>query len=197
VTRLPGSAPGTCFADPHSPWSPPLAPPAPLRLRSSWISPRPVPPLCSPASQLLWRSPTSRARASSATAPRLPDADRRQHSRRPDAGPPKFRRAPSTRDVLLDPGRVTSASHSGTAHVAFDHGDNLRPCDKPISWLTHTPHVVAVYASWPSLPPAHATLATRRLARPYLGRTCTGRSRQLLGAFLHPGYETAVRLPIY
>ena len=34
-------------------------------------------PLCSPASQLLWRGPTSRARASSATAPRLPDADRR------------------------------------------------------------------------------------------------------------------------
>src|SRR5580692_2078014 len=29
------------------------------------------------ASQLLWRGPTSRARASSATAPRLPDADRR------------------------------------------------------------------------------------------------------------------------
>src|SRR6476660_7219907 len=51
VTRFPGSASGTCFAVPHSPWSPPLAPPAPLR----------VAPLCSPASQLLWRSPTSRA----------------------------------------------------------------------------------------------------------------------------------------
>src|SRR6476660_8069294 len=66
VSRLSGSASGTCFAVPHSPWSPPLAPPAPLR----------VAPLCSPASQLLWRSPTSRVRASSATAPRLPDADR-------------------------------------------------------------------------------------------------------------------------
>ena len=32
--------------------------------------------LCSPASSLLWRGLTSRARASSASAPRLPDADR-------------------------------------------------------------------------------------------------------------------------
>jgi hypothetical protein len=67
VTRLSGSAPGPCFAGSHSPWSPPLAPPAPLRSG----------PLCSSASQLLWQSLTSRDRASSATAPRLPDADRR------------------------------------------------------------------------------------------------------------------------
>src|SRR3984893_10006199 len=61
LTRLCGFESGACFADPHSPWSPPLAPLAPQRIA----------PLCSPASQLLWRSPTSRARASSATAPRL------------------------------------------------------------------------------------------------------------------------------
>src|SRR6516162_7727462 len=67
VTRLPGSASGTCFAGPHSPWPPPFAPPTPRRIA----------PLCSPASQLLWRGPTSRVRASSATAPRLPDADHR------------------------------------------------------------------------------------------------------------------------
>src|SRR6266567_3472797 len=76
VTRLSGSAPGTCFAGPHSPWSPPFAPPAPLRpplqTPPQWIS-----SLCSPASSLLWRGPTSRVRASSATAPHLPDADRR------------------------------------------------------------------------------------------------------------------------
>src|SRR6516164_3319166 len=65
VTRSPGSASGTRFADSHFPWSPPFAPPAPQRIA----------PLCSPASQLLWWSPTSHARASSATAPRLPDAD--------------------------------------------------------------------------------------------------------------------------
>src|ERR1700730_1611470 len=77
VTRLPGSAPGTCFAGPHFPWSPPLAPPAPLWLAPPRIAPQQGSPLRSRASQLLWRGPTSRARASSATAPRLPDADRR------------------------------------------------------------------------------------------------------------------------
>src|SRR6266704_772396 len=64
VTRLPGTEPGTCYAVPHSLWPPPLAPPAPQR-----IAPR-----CSPASQLLRRGLTSHPRASSATAPHLPDA---------------------------------------------------------------------------------------------------------------------------
>ena len=65
----------------------------------------------SPASQLLWPRPTSHARASSATAPRLPDADRRTRertlNRRPDVGYPRFRRNPFARDVLLDPGGMT------------------------------------------------------------------------------------------
>src|SRR5262244_253060 len=68
VTRSSGSASGTCFAGSHSPWSPPFAPPTPRRIA----------PLCSPASQLLWRGPTSRVRASSATAPHLPDAGRQR-----------------------------------------------------------------------------------------------------------------------
>jgi hypothetical protein len=70
LTRLCGSESGACFADPHFPWSPPLAPLAPQRIA----------PLCSSASQLLWQGQTSRVRASSATAPRLPDADRRTHA---------------------------------------------------------------------------------------------------------------------
>src|ERR1700737_2969216 len=70
LTRLCGAESGACVAGPHSPWSPPFAPPAPQRFA----------PLCSSASQLLWRSATSRARASSATAPHLPDADRPSHS---------------------------------------------------------------------------------------------------------------------
>src|SRR5712691_2982735 len=64
--------------------------------------------LCSSASQLLWRRPTSRARASSATAPRLPDADRRRHqvtARRGTSQVPT--RSFFARDVLLDPGRAT------------------------------------------------------------------------------------------
>src|ERR1051326_918301 len=58
VTRLPGSAPGPCFAGSHSPWPPPLAPPTPTRI---------APPR-SPTSQLLWRGPTSHLRASPASA---------------------------------------------------------------------------------------------------------------------------------
>src|SRR6516165_10412834 len=70
VTREPGAESSACFASPHSPRSLPLAPPTPQRIA----------PLCSPASQLLWRGQTSRIRASSATAPHLPDADRPSHT---------------------------------------------------------------------------------------------------------------------
>ena len=43
-----------------------LVPPAPQRIARLWIAPQQSATLCSSASQLLWRSPTSRARASSA-----------------------------------------------------------------------------------------------------------------------------------
>ena len=43
-------------------------------------------------------------RASSAMAPRLPDADQSGPAW-PNAGPPKFRRDPFARDLLFDPGR--------------------------------------------------------------------------------------------
>jgi hypothetical protein len=52
--------------------------------------------------------------------------------------------------------------------------DSLRSRDFIISWLNHTPHATAVYASCSASPPPHATLASRRLARPYLRRTYTG-----------------------
>src|SRR5207344_1652332 len=85
----------------HSPWPRPFAPPTPQQIALP----------CSPASQLLWPRPTSHARASSATAPRLPDADRRTRertlNRRPDVGYPSFRRDPFARDVLLDPDGTT------------------------------------------------------------------------------------------
>jgi hypothetical protein len=48
------------------------------------------------------------------------------------------------------------------------------PSDKGISGLNHTPYATAVYASCSALLPPHATLASRRPAKPYLGRTCTG-----------------------
>ena len=94
----PAQCPEHALMAPHSPWSRPFAPPTPQQIAL----------LCSPASQLLWPRPTSHARASSATAPRLPDADRRTRERtlnqRPDVGYPSFRRDPFARDVLLDPG---------------------------------------------------------------------------------------------
>src|SRR6266436_2170992 len=80
LTRLCGAESGACVAGPHSPWSPPFAPPAPQRLAPPRIAPQRFAQLCSSASQLLWRSATSRVRASSAKAPHLPDADRPSHS---------------------------------------------------------------------------------------------------------------------
>ena len=81
MTRLPGPVPGTCFAGPLSPWPPSLAPPAPRRIT----------PLCSSASLLLRRSQTSRVRASSASTPRLPDADLGAFALRPNPRPPGSR----------------------------------------------------------------------------------------------------------
>jgi hypothetical protein len=98
VSRLPGSESGACVVGPHSPRSLPFAPPTPRRIA----------PLCSSASQLLWQSQTSRARTSSATAPRLPDADRQTQTTRPDTRPPSFRCDPFACDVALDPGRATA-----------------------------------------------------------------------------------------
>src|SRR5437870_11048939 len=48
------------------------------------------------------------------------------------------------------------------------HCDGLAPstsCRSPgAPWLNHKPHAIAMYASWPALPSAHATLATGRPA---------------------------------
>src|SRR5215216_632971 len=178
VTRQRGAVSGTCFAELHSPWPRPLAPPTPRRI---------APPR-SPASQLLWPRPTSHLRASPATAPHLPGTDRRQRCQRPDVGSPSFRRAPFARDLLFDPSGAPVPRDNGTAHVAFGSKDSLRPRDKGISGLNHTPHATAVYASRPPLLSARATLASRRLATPYLGWTSTSGSRQLTGAVLCPPY---------
>src|SRR6202051_487207 len=80
----PNPVSGVCFARLRSSWSPPLAPPAPP----------PVARHCSSASRLLWRGQTSPGRASSASAPRLPDADQssaRYERCRSAVGPPGSR----------------------------------------------------------------------------------------------------------
>ena len=114
---------------------PPFAPP----------TPRPVAQSCSPASQLLRRGLTSHVRASSATAPRLPDAGQ-------DGLPLLAGRGISqvpTRSLRawwgLRPRQGVSASHDGAAHVAFGYTKSLGPT------LTTRP---ALPLTWAGLSPA-------------------------------------------
>jgi hypothetical protein len=77
---------------------------------------------------------------------------------------------------LCLPGAATASGRcrpSGLGVYCRRNG-SARYAHKPISWLSHTRHAIAVYASWPASPPAHATLVSRLPARLYLGR-----SRQL------------------
>ena len=164
VTRFPGPVPGTCFAGPRSPRSPSLAPPAPQRIA----------PLCSSASLLLRRSQTSRARASSATTPHLPDAGLRN----PPAGqtrdlPVPAQRA-STHAQGLRPRRVgwalaitrpsmlpsvkTNTSAPGTFKLSRLYG-----------WPMRSP---ADASSSPSRMPTHGS-GPMRIATPSLQWTCT------------------------
>jgi len=142
------SAPGTCCAGPAFPWLRPWL----HRLRTDCSA------LFAGLHRLLWAESDFRVRASSATAPAFPSGPplARQMA---DAGSPSFRRDPFARNVLLDP-QDDNALRNGTAHVAFDSYKRSRSCDKPISWLNHTLHASAVYASWPASPSAHATLAS-------------------------------------
>jgi hypothetical protein len=96
ISRAPGRR---VLAGPHSPWSPPFAPPTPQRIA----------PPCSPASQLLWQGRTSRARASSTTVPHLPTASREGKRRDvpPTEAPARETRRP--RRARLSVGRRDTA----------------------------------------------------------------------------------------
>src|SRR3954467_11196457 len=116
VTRLPGPEPGACGPGPRSPRPPPFAPP----------TPRTVARRCSPASPLLWRGLTSPVRASSATAPRLPDAD--QTARGPVVGR-EISRFPCQERACM-PGSLTTPDRPGAragalARVAFRFGNSV------------------------------------------------------------------------
>jgi len=124
--------------------------------RSSRFAPPAPPPvtwLCSPVSSLLWLGLISRARASSATAPHLPDADRcGTKANRPDARPPRFRCSPFARDVAFDPGGA-SAPRIAVPHILPSTTVNVSASAIfGISWLNPTPHTIAVYASRPPSP---------------------------------------------
>src|SRR5207342_1104950 len=119
---------------------------------------------------LSWLNPTPRAIAVYASQPLSPVAT--QHS------------LPSGRYSLLGPDfhrldrtsfagafvavgtRVTSRPPHRSVHETFPH---TAPTSGP-----NAPSETRVYASCSASPPPHATLASRRLARPYLGRTYAG-----------------------
>src|SRR5499427_9830160 len=73
------------------PLAPALCPPTPQHQKRHARHGRSLPP-CSSASQLVSRGLTSHARASSATAPHLPDADRRPWTERSNASSPGSQR---------------------------------------------------------------------------------------------------------
>ena len=174
VTRSPDSASGTCFAGPHFPWSPPFAPPAPPLSASLQIARERAVPLCSQASQLLWRGPTSRVRASSATVPHLPDADRIRQ-----------RRSSRTRDL---PGSDAILLHvmwpltpAGRQHLAcrcrtccLRANENPRPL-RCLIFRGSIPHPMQLLCTLRD----HCRQGPRNTryqadATPYLGRTSTG-----------------------
>ena len=70
---------------------------------------------------------------------------------RPDMRSPRFRRVPFMRDVAQDPGRTT-APRLAAPHVLPSTDENASaPAILSLSWLTPTPHMIAVYASpWSS-----------------------------------------------
>src|SRR5262245_14108347 len=75
---------------------------------------------------------------------------------RPDKRPPRFRRVPFMRDVALDLGRATAPRVSAPHMLPSTDEIVSAPAILSISWLTPTPHMIAVYAStWtpPPMPP--------------------------------------------
>jgi hypothetical protein len=170
VTRWPGPAPGACFGDPRSPWSPSFSPPAPPRLA----------PLCSPASSRLRRG---RLLEFVHHRLRLLAFPMRTRGVQPLAKPetsqslprqkPGFRHDPIQRDGFFDHGRVAAPCMT----APFMLPSALRTASAP-----------AISRFRGSI--AHPTrlLCTLRLrcrhrrrnthyqagATPYLDRTCTG-----------------------
>jgi len=91
-----------------------------------------------------------------------------------DGRPPRFLGSPcvcvprSTTPV----GRLVLAL-VGRADAAFRLFHTVSPTRTVLSRLHHAAHIRAVYASQGGSPRHHARLASRLLARPCLGRTCT------------------------
>jgi hypothetical protein len=144
VTRDPGSASGACFAGSRFPRSPPFAPPAP-------------PPSVSPALFVGFvatrRGQTSWARASSATAPRLPDADRQCLAGQTQDLPVPVQ-GTSAHARVFDHAGPSGRSHSAPVRVAFHVSDHVSTRNIDLSRLNTWPVRTPVNAS---LPPSRET----------------------------------------
>ena len=125
------AAPGTYFAGPHFPSSPPLAPPAPLQFAAPQIAPRTLARFVR-----RFHSYYDEVRllvpCIIGSAPRLPDGTTVRstpHStRRPDTRPLSFRCDPFARDVAFDP---AGRQHLAVAvpHMSPSSDKTLGPCD--------------------------------------------------------------------
>ena len=76
---------------------------------------------------------------------------------------PKFRRNPFARDVLLDPGGMTVPRITALHMLRSTITTVFRSREFIISWLNHTPHATALYASCSASPPPHAGQKKRRM----------------------------------
>jgi hypothetical protein len=103
----------------------------------------------------------------------------------PNAGPPKFRRDPFARDLLLEPSRVGTASLSGMLRSSIYAVSS--PCDKPNTWLDHTPHATAVYALSPAIAGGSRNTRFQEARSAFLGSDLHRLiAPALLGAFGNP-----------
>ena len=115
-------------------------------------APPPVARPCLQTSSALRTCPTSRARASSASALRLPDAGRSAIGRRSGTRSPRFRRVPFLRDVLSDPARASVPRIAAPHMLPSTLLTVSASATFGISRLNDTPHRIVVYASHPSSP---------------------------------------------
>src|ERR1700704_2869616 len=101
---FPARVSGACVALSCFPRSLPLAPPTPPLVAQ----------VCSPVSSLLWKGLTSPARASSASTPRLPDADRSKTAQAIKQEISRF----SCKERTYMPGSKTTQGRRGTRFIA-------------------------------------------------------------------------------
>ena len=118
--------------------------------------------------------------------------------RRPNAGPPRFRRDPSVRDVAFDPGRAAMPRIAASLMLRSTFGRGLRPCGMPISWLNPTPRTAAVYASRPTLPSGsrNTRFQAARYALPGLDARFRGMSGRIYTFTSSLGVRASFLIPL-